>query len=101
MKYAEENRACRIVSIYLQVGELRDFTEEWMQRYFDYLSHGTVAEGGKIIIKRTPAAFECMECANNFKGDIRQDSILCPGCSSAKIKLISGKEFLIESIEVI
>ncbi len=101
MKYAEDNQASRIVSIYLQVGELRDFEEEWMQRYFDYLSEDTIAEGGRLIVRRIPAAFECKKCANTFTADIRQDNIKCPGCSCAKNELVKGNEFLIESIEVI
>ncbi len=101
MKYAEENKACRIASIHLEVGELRDIAEEWMQRYFDYLSQGTIAEGGKIVVKRTPVVLKCLGCANCFNADIRQENILCPGCGSAKNELVSGSEFLIESIEVI
>jgi len=101
LKYAEDKQASRIVNIYLQVGELRDFEEEWMQRYFDYLSENTIAEGGKIIIKKISAAFECKQCTNIFSADIRQDNIICPGCSYAKNELVRGNEFLIESIEVI
>lgn len=101
MKYAQENKARRVASIHLQVGELRDLTEEWMQRYFDYLSHGTIAEGGKVVIKRTPVTLKCVECTDSFNADIRHQNILCPVCGSAKIELVSGREFLIESIGVI
>jgi hydrogenase nickel incorporation protein HypA/HybF len=101
LKYAEENEAQRVVSIHLQVGELRDITEEWVQRYFDYLSRGTIAEGGKIAIKRIPAALKCLECEEIFKANIRQEKIICPGCDSVKNELVAGSEFLIESIEVI
>jgi len=101
LQYAEENQAHRVVSINLQVGELRDFTEEWMQRYFDYLSRETIAEGGKIVIKTIPVTMECLDCAHVFNADIRQDNLLCPGCGGAKTKLVSGNEFLIESIGVI
>lgn len=101
LKYAEENEAQRVVSIQLQVGELRDITEEWVQRYFDYLSRGTIAEGSKISVKRIPAALKCLECEETFKANIRQEKILCPSCGSAKNELVAGSEFLIESIEVI
>ena len=101
MQYAEENQAQRVVIINLQVGELRDFTEEWMQRYFDYLSRGTIAEGGKIVIRKSPVAVQCLECAHAFNADIRQDNLLCPGCGCPQVKLVSGNEFLIESIGVI
>ncbi len=101
MQYAEENQAQRVVIINLQVGELRDFTEEWMQRYFDHLSRGTIAEGGKIVIKKISVAMQCLECEHSFNADIRQDNLLCPGCGCPQVKLVSGNEFLIESIGVI
>ncbi len=101
LQYAEENQAQRVVVINLQVGELRDFTEEWMQRYFDHLSRGTIAEGGRIVIRKIPVAIECLDCTHVFNADIRQNTLLCSGCGSAKTKLVSGNEFLIESIGVI
>lgn len=101
LKHAEENGANRVVSIQLQVGELRDLTEEWMQRYFDYLSEGTVAGGGKVLITRIPVAFRCGACAHKFNADIRQDNLLCPACGFESCELITGNEFLIESIGVI
>jgi hydrogenase nickel incorporation protein HypA/HybF len=101
MQYAEENQAQRVVVINLQVGELRDFTEEWMQRYFDHLSRGTIAEGGRIVIRKIPVAVQCLECVHTFNADIRQDNLLCPVCGCQQVKLVSGNEFLIESIGVI
>jgi hydrogenase nickel incorporation protein HypA/HybF len=101
LKHAEENGANRVVSIQLQVGELRDLTEEWMQRYFDYLSEGTPAEGGKILMTKIPVSFRCEACAHNFNADIRQSKLLCPVCSHESCELVAGNEFLIESIGVI
>jgi hydrogenase nickel incorporation protein HypA/HybF len=101
LKYAEDNQAVRVVSISLQAGELRDLTEEWIQRYFDYLSHGTIAEGARIGLKRIPIEMKCAECARSFGADLQQEEILCPGCGSPKSSLAAGNEFLIESIGVI
>ncbi len=101
IKHAEENGANRVHSIQLQVGELRDLTEEWMQRYFDYLSEGTLAEGGKILMTRIPVTFRCGGCAHTFSADIRQSKLLCPACGHESCELIAGNEFLIESIGVI
>ena len=101
LKHAEENGATRVLSIHLQVGELRDLTEEWIQRYFDYLSEGTSAEGGKIIMTGIPVTFKCGDCAHTFSADIRQNNLRCPACGQENCELVAGNEFLIESIEVI
>ena len=49
LEYAQKNQANHIVAIHLQVGEVTDFDDEWIQRYFDFVSKGTLAE-------RAPAA---------------------------------------------
>ena len=90
-----------MVSIHLQVGELRDLTEEWIQRYFDYLSPGTLAEGAKITLTRVPVKMACQACQASFSSDIHSAKIECPECGNDKPTLTGGDEFLIESIEVI
>ncbi len=42
LEFAAKESATRVVSIDLRVGELRDLVEEWAQRYFDYVSKGTI-----------------------------------------------------------
>ncbi len=90
-----------MVNIRLQAGELRDLTEEWIQRYFDYLSKDTIAEGAKVTLARIPVTLTCRVCQSIFNADIRQDKIPCPACGSIAGELSGGNEFLIESIEVI
>ena len=101
MKYAQECKARRVVSIHLQVGELRDVVEEWVQRYFDYLSEGTIAEGSKLVFKRTPAVLKCSNCGRSYQADVRQPEFSCPDCGSTGFVIVSGREFVIESIGVI
>lgn len=79
---------------------MRDFREEWMQRYFDYPSSGTVAEGSKLRIKVVPAVFECEECKNTFTADLRWITIIYPCCISVGTVRISRRDFLIESVGV-
>jgi hydrogenase nickel incorporation protein HypA/HybF len=102
LRHAEVSNADRVVSISLKVGELHDIIEEWMQRYFDYVSRGTIAEGAKIIIHQSPATVMCEDCGKAFPINIRKmDKILCPYCSGIKVNLASGRELIIEEIEVI
>jgi len=101
LKYAEDNQAARVVGIHLQVGELRDLTEEWIQRYFDYLSRESIAEGAKINLTRIPVQITCQICQVGFSADIHSAKIECPTCGNDQPTLSGGDEFLIESIEVI
>ena len=101
LKHAEVNDADKVVSVQLQVGELRDIVEEWMQHYFDYLSKGTVAEGAKIMVRTIPATLRCESCTHIFSADIKNSDPACPLCSCNRWQVTGGDEFLIESIGVI
>lgn len=87
--------------MHLKVGVLRDFQEEWMQRYFDHLSLGTIAEGAKLKVERVPLQLNCGDCGHMFLPDISQDRFQCPECDGKENGLVTGNEFLIESVGVV
>jgi hydrogenase nickel incorporation protein HypA/HybF len=101
LKHAGEDGAQRVVRVHLRVGELSDVVGEWLQRYFDYLSRGTAAEGAALVIERTPVTFRCEGCGASFPVKVREvEGIVCPGCGGGKATLLSGREFFIKYIEV-
>ncbi|PKN34811.1 MAG: hydrogenase maturation nickel metallochaperone HypA [Deltaproteobacteria bacterium HGW-Deltaproteobacteria-19] len=100
--HAERNRVRKIVAIHLKVGELSDLIEDWMQRYFDYVSKGTLAEGAVLKIQKIPVRFRCSGCSSEFTADVRKEAeIRCPECGADRPTLISGREYFIENMEVI
>ncbi len=102
LRHAGEGGAGRVVSVSVKVGELSDLVNEWMQRYFDYLSRGTVAEGAQIRIERVPATFRCGGCGEVFPADPRRrEAIRCPLCASGEMTLMTGRECFVQQIEVI
>ena len=56
VKHALKNDAKKILGISLRVGEMTDLVDEWMQRYFDYLSKETIAAGAVLKIERIPGS---------------------------------------------
>jgi hydrogenase nickel incorporation protein HypA/HybF len=101
LRHAEEARAGKVVSVSLRIGELSDIIEEWLQRYFDYLSKGTLAEGAALRIERVPVIFRCEGCGESFPVKVREvHDIVCPSCSGGKATFVSGREFFIKNIEV-
>ena len=102
VKYAEANQATRILGVGLRVGQIRDLVEDIMQKYWDYLSRGTVAEGAKIKFTVVPTTFRCLVCGNNFEFDLHhRQKIVCPCCSGENVELLTGKELVIENIVII
>ena len=102
LKCAAENNAKKIVSILLKVGEMSDLQDEWIQRYFDYLSKGTAAEDAKLKIERVPVVLRCKSCTESFPVDFRQDKqVKCLHCGSTDLTFVSGREYRVESMEII
>lgn len=102
IRHANAGRAGRVISISLRIGELSDLADEWMQRYFDYVSRGTIAEGAVLKIERSPVILKCEGCSREFAAEAnRRGGNRCPDCGGERLALVSGREFQIREIEVI
>ncbi|MBN2283353.1 MAG: hydrogenase maturation nickel metallochaperone HypA [Deltaproteobacteria bacterium] len=102
LKHGEAHKVKKIVGVGLRIGEMSDLVDEWIQKYFDYLSKGTIAEGAKLDIERAPVKFTCNACGATFQVDIRTiQKVICPECGGEKHRLVSGREFFIKNIAVI
>lgn len=98
---AEQNGAKRVVSIALTIGAMRDIIPDLMQRYFNYVSAGTLAEGAELKIKRIEVTMSCEQCSHVFGADLtRSLEISCPACGGARANVLTGREFRIEGVEV-
>jgi hydrogenase nickel incorporation protein HypA/HybF len=100
LDYAHRNQAARIIAIQLKIGEITDFDDEWIQRYFDFVSKETLAEGAKLHITRIPAQLQCRTCSFIFPLDRSTWNSQCPACQSKDTQLVSGREFRVEALEV-
>ena len=98
LEHAERAGAQHITRINLIVGEISGVVDESVQFYFDLLSRDTVAEGAKLVISKVPARFRCTSCGHEFP--MQDRSWICPSCQGLGGKVISGREFYMESIEV-
>jgi hydrogenase nickel incorporation protein HypA/HybF len=102
LRHAAMNGASRVAGVGLRIGELSDLADEWLQRYFDYLSRDTIAAGARIRIERIPVVFRCEACGDAFPvrlSDIKD--VACPACGPGKVILVSGREFTVQQIEVV
>jgi len=98
LKHAKANDVLKIRSIELKIGELSDLETIWMQRYFDWVSKDTNAEGAKLKIEKTPVIWRC---SDTFSVNIREiKELYCPRCGNKECTLIPGREYIIEKMEV-
>ena len=101
LKHARSSNARKVITVRMRIGKLSDLEDEWIQRYFDYLSKDTVAEGAKLDIERTPVVLQCNACTTSFEVDMTKiEGMVCPACGQEGGTLVSGREYCIKEIEV-
>lgn len=99
MEEAQKQNASRILAIRLRIGSFSGVVPECIQMYCDLLAEGTMAEGVQIEAAVIPTKVCCRECGK--ESEITPHSLCCPHCGSLKLQRLSGREFLIESLEVV
>lgn len=88
----------RIVHVNLLMGKLSDEREDSIQFYWDDISRGARAENAELYFQRVQAEMKCLDCETVFHPI--EIMVVCPGCGSHRLKLISGDDVRIESIDV-
>ena len=101
LDHAAQHQAVQVLSIDLVIGEMRNLEQDWIQRYFDYISRGTPSEGAQIRVRKVPLDFLCVSCGQHFTADVHQEQrILCPHCGGFEYDLYAGRELIVEKVEV-
>jgi hydrogenase nickel incorporation protein HypA/HybF len=98
LEYAEKNQAQKVIGLNLTIGSLSGIIDESVQFYWDMLSEGTICQSAVLVFDKIPARMHCLSCGHEYILD--QELIPCPECQSMDIKVISGSEFFLESIEI-
>lgn len=101
MRHAESAGAVKVLSVNLEVGALTDLQDEWVQRYFDHLSRGTIAEGAQVRIDRVPGVFRCDDCGGSFEADSVLGDLSCPDCGGSELTVVSGRAYRVKNIEIL
>ena len=101
LKHAQASNVNRVVAVNLEIGSLSDLQTEWVQRYFDRLSYGTVVEGAELKVNRVPAVFRCNCCQRSFEiNSLLEEELACRQCYSRDVTLVSGREYRVKNMEV-
>ncbi len=102
LRHAQAAGAGRVLTVNLEVGALTDLQDEWVRRYFDHLSRGTVAEGAAVRIDRIPGIFSCSDCGGSFEvHSLLEEDLSCPECHNEAVTVVSGRAYRVKNIEVL
>lgn len=95
-KEAEKGDFTRILRINLKIGAVSGIVHGCMEDFFPIAARGTVAESAELNMETIPVTIRCDSCG--FEG--APSGAVCPGCGSEAYKLVTGREFIVDSIEV-
>ncbi len=96
----DNEKMVRVIGINVVAGGMYDYEEKWLQKYMDGFAEGTPLEGAYIKLEKRPIMFKCTDCGHEFLMDLKRDGTDCPNCGSEDYKMISGREFYVENMEV-
>ncbi|MGE4484687.1 MAG: hydrogenase maturation nickel metallochaperone HypA [Oscillospiraceae bacterium] len=95
---AEKRSVLKVLSIKIKLGEFSGIVPQLIQEYFNIVSRDTVAANAELIIEKVPVTIKCLVCGTQNK--ISRTLIKCPVCGSSDIKMLTGREFFVDSLEV-
>lgn len=98
LEHAEKANARRVTDLNIVIGNLASMVDDSIQFYWEIIAKGTIAEQAKLNFRRVPAQLQCMTCFERYNPTDRE--LACPKCNGVNVKIITGEEFALESIEV-
>ncbi|MBR5429148.1 MAG: hydrogenase maturation nickel metallochaperone HypA [Firmicutes bacterium] len=93
---AERGGARRILQINIRLGVLSGVIPSCVEYYFGLQSRGTMAEGARLQMEQLPLKISCRGCGRESEADHVLFS--CPHCGSEDFRLLSGREYYVDSL---
>ena len=98
LEHAKRANASRVTHLHLVIGKLASVVDDSVQFYWDTISQGTMCEGAQLHFEHIPARLTCQDCGTTYTID--SELTLCPQCKGGRVKIISGEEFHLDSIDI-
>jgi len=99
--FSKKNHANKVKKINLVVGSLSGIIPHWAELFFQMISRDSIAEHATLSFDIIPARIICRDCGASTEFTNVNMVFHCSYCGSDEVGLVSGKEFLVDSIEVI
>lgn len=88
----------RVRKVHLKLGALTTFVPEAMTFYYDALTPGTPLEGSALAVEEVGVTGACRACGRPFA--LEAPPFVCPHCGAPDIDVQTGRELLINTIDV-
>jgi hydrogenase nickel incorporation protein HypA/HybF len=88
----------KVVTVWLEIGQLSGVEVEAMKFCFDAVTQGSVAAGARLEIIALPGTGWCMACAQSVA--MREVFGECPQCGGYQMQVTGGTEMRVKELEV-
>lgn len=97
---ARKNNINKITKITVVLGEASGIEKDFLNHSFvDHIfAENEIAEGAAVEYEISPLSAVCNVCSKDIKPSDMEDFV-CPHCGLSDIKIISGREVYVKSIE--
>ena len=93
-----EQRATGLVAVHLRRGPLSCANPDSLHFCFPLAIQGTPLEGARLVIHDEPLELLCTRCEQITKTP--QTTLKCGYCASEEVEVLSGKDLIIDSLEL-
>lgn len=93
-----EMAGAKIERVNLKVGKLAAVVPSSLRFCFEIIAKETALAGAELSIQEVPVTAKCESCGLQWRLDA--PVFTCPSCESGSVKMLSGRELEITSIEI-
>ncbi|GAA4389821.1 hydrogenase maturation nickel metallochaperone HypA/HybF [Tsukamurella soli] len=88
----------RVTVVRLRIGRLSGVEPDSLRFCFGLVTDGTPLDGAELVIEEPGGRLHCEDCGRDIARD--DPILLCP-CGSADVRVVSGRELQLISVEVV
>ena len=88
----------RVVAVHLKLGRMTTFVPKSIAFYYEALIVDTPLAGSQIIIEEIDVTGRCNNCGHEIA--FKEPIFICDDCGSVDIEILTGRELVIESLEI-
>ncbi|MGA2932574.1 MAG: hydrogenase maturation nickel metallochaperone HypA [Acidimicrobiales bacterium] len=88
-----------VTQVTVQIGHLRQVVPDALQFSWEVVSSTTDLKDAELVIEQVPAVVECLDCGAQTTLDY--PILACGSCEGFGVKLLSGEELLVVSIDLV
>jgi hydrogenase nickel incorporation protein HypA/HybF len=98
-QHVPEAQAGDVRAVTVKIGALSGIVVDSLEFCFSAIVAGTPYAAASLAIERVPTRARCSTCARDF--DIEALVFRCPHCEGPHIRLVSGDELQVTSVELV